>query len=109
MVELTKNEELILLSIWKLKDNAYGVTIREHFNKITGRTLNYGSLYNTLYLLVRRGLVESRESKPLFKQGGRRRVLYSLTRDGKKALADAQKIHRLAWVDVTEFAFEQQK
>ena len=37
MYELTKNEELILLSIWKLKDNAYGVTIREHFKKITGK------------------------------------------------------------------------
>ncbi|MGB8952797.1 MAG: hypothetical protein WCC06_09070 [Candidatus Aminicenantales bacterium] len=44
MYELTKNEELILLCIWKLKDNGYGVTIREHSNKITGRTLNYGSL-----------------------------------------------------------------
>jgi PadR family transcriptional regulator PadR len=106
MHELTKNEELILLSIWKLRDNAYGVTIRASFKTITGKTLNYGSLYNTLYLLVRRGFIGSRESEPLFKQGGRRKVLYALTREGKKALSDAHKIHKLAWGDVADFAFE---
>jgi hypothetical protein len=43
MYELTRNEELILLSIWKLKDNAYGVTIRDDFKTVTGKALNYGS------------------------------------------------------------------
>jgi len=109
MYELTKNEEFVLLSIWKLKDNAYGVTIRENFKKITGKTLNYGSLYNTLYLLVRRGFVESRESEPLSRQGGRRKVLYSLTREGDKALSNAQRVHKLAWDDVPDYVFEKKK
>ena len=109
MYELTKNEEFVLLSIWKLKDNAYGVTIRENFKKITGKTLNYGSLYNTLYLLVRRGFVESRESEPLSRQGGRRKVLYSLTREGDKALSNAQRVHKLAWDDVPDYSFEKKK
>ncbi len=109
MYELTKNEELILLSIWKLRENAYGVTIKENFRKITGKALNYGSLYNTLYLLTRKGLVESRESEPLSKKGGRRKVLYSITRDGKKALSNAQKIHKLAWDDVHDYAFEKKE
>ena len=109
MYELTKNEEFVLLSIWKLKDNAYGVTIRGNFKKITGKTLNYGSLYNTLYLLVRRGLVESRESEPLSKQGGRRKVLYSMTREGEKALSNARRVHKLAWDDVPDYAFDKKK
>jgi PadR family transcriptional regulator PadR len=109
MYELTKNEELILLSIWKLEDNAYGVTIKENLKKITGKTLNYGSLYNTLYLLTRRGLVESRESEPLSKKGGRRKVLYFITREGKKALSNAQRVHKLAWGDVPDYAFEKKK
>jgi PadR family transcriptional regulator PadR len=109
MYELTKNEELILLSIWKLRENAYGVTIRENLKKITGKTLNFGSLYNTLYLLTRRGLVESRESEPLSKQGGRRKVLYSMTREGEKALSTAQRIHKLAWGDVPDYGFEKKK
>ncbi len=109
MVELTRNEELILLSIWKLKKGAYGVTIRENFRKITGKTLNYGSLYNTLYLLLRKGLVVSQESEPLFKKGGRRKILYSLTREGEKVLGSVQKMHKLAWGDVPDLALGKKK
>ena len=109
MTELTKNEELILLSIWKLSDKAYGVTIRENFKKITNKTLNYGSLYNTLYLLLRRGFIVSKESPPTAKKGGRRKILYSLTFDGRKALQDAQKIQKLAWDEVPEFSFKNKK
>jgi PadR family transcriptional regulator PadR len=109
MVEITRNEGLILLSIWKLKEGAYGVTIRENFRKITGKTLNYGSLYNTLYLLLRKGLVVSEESEPLSKKGGRRKILYSLSRDGERALQDAQKIQKLAWGDVPDLAMGKKK
>ena len=106
MIELTKNEELILLSIWKLSDDAYGVTIRENFKKITGKTLNYGSLYNTLYLLLRKGFIASKESQPKPKKGGRRKILYSLTLEGEKALQDAQRIQKKAWDDVPELSFK---
>lgn len=102
MIELTRNEELILLSIWKLKDNAYGVTIRKNFKTITGRTLNFGSLYNTLYRLAQRGFVTSKESEPLSRQGGRRKILYALTKRGEEALIEAQKIQKLAWGKVPD-------
>jgi len=104
MHDLTKNEELILLSIWKLKKDAYGVTIRENFRNVTGKALNYGSLYNTLYLLVRKGLVISQESEPQSKKGGRRKVLYGLTESGIKALQDARRIQQAAWKNVPNLA-----
>lgn len=102
MYELTRNEELILLSIWKLKDNAYGVTIRANFKTVTGKALNYGSLYNTLYRLAHRGFLTTSESTPLSRQGGRRKILYTLTSQGEKALAEAQKIQKLAWGEFPE-------
>ena len=102
MYELTRNEELILLSIWKLKGNAYGVTIRANFKTVTGKALNYGSLYNTLYRLAQRGCVTANESAPLSRQGGRRKILYTLTSLGEKALAEAQKIQKLAWGKVPD-------
>ena len=101
MSELSKNEELILLSIWKLGENAYGATLRESVRRITGKTLNFGSLYNTLYLLVRKGLVRSRESEATAKKGGRRKILYKLTPDGKKALREAYQVQRQAWDGVS--------
>jgi PadR family transcriptional regulator PadR len=103
MVELTRNEELILLSIWKLKGNAYGVSIRANFKTVTGKSLNYGSLYNTLYRMAQRGFVTTTESTPLSQQGGRRKILYTLTSQGEKALAEAQKIQKLAWGEVPDF------
>jgi PadR family transcriptional regulator PadR len=109
MVGLTRNEELILLSIWKLREDAYGVTIRENFRIITGKTLNYGSLYNTLYLLLRKGLVISQESEPLSKKGGRRKILYSLTHEGEKVLGTVQKMNKLAWGDVPDLALGKKK
>jgi PadR family transcriptional regulator PadR len=102
MKELTRNEEMVLLSVLKLGDTAYGVTIRDNIRQITGNTLNYGSLYNTLYLLVRKELISSQESLPLSQKGGRRKILYSLTLKGKKALQDTQKIHNLAWGDIPD-------
>jgi DNA-binding PadR family transcriptional regulator len=109
MPELTRNEEFVLLCIWKLKQDAYGVTVREQFRNITGKTLNYGSLYNTLYSLVRKGLVRAMESEPLAVKGGRRKILYSLTQDGNKALRDAQQIQRQAWQDVPDLVVEGKK
>jgi DNA-binding PadR family transcriptional regulator len=97
MALLSRNEEMILLSIWKLKNDAYGVTIRKSFMEMTRQTLHYGSLYNTLELLTRKCLVTCRESRPESRKGGRRKKLYCLTPEGKKALKKAESVYRSAW------------
>lgn len=102
MYNLTKHEELILLSILKLRESAYIVTLRGHIKEITGRSINYGSLCNTLSALIRKGYIKSKESEPIHRQGGRRKVLYSLTAEGKRALKQAYKIQRLAWDGLIE-------
>ena len=102
MSNLTKHEELILLAILKLKENAYIVTLRRHIKEITGRSINYGSLCNTLSALIRKGYIKSRESDPLPRQGGRRKVLYSLTAEGRRALKKAYDIQQRAWEGLIE-------
>ncbi|MCP4725288.1 MAG: hypothetical protein GY863_09645 [bacterium] len=97
MYELTKHEEFILLSVCKLSGNAYIVTIRKEISELTGKSLNYGSLCNTLYSLVRKGYIKSKESVPQAQQGGRRKVLYDLTTEGKKALQHTYEIQKHAW------------
>ena len=106
MVDLTKNEELILLSISKLNGNAYIVTIRKNLTEVTGKTFNYGSLCNTLSSLARKGLIISKNSAPKAQQGGRRKVLYFLTDEGKSALKDAYEIHKVAWNGANNFIFD---
>ena len=103
MVDLTKREELILISIWKLRGNAYIVTIRKNLIEITGRAVNYGSLCNTLNALARKGFIQSQESAPQAVQGGRRKVLYHLTASGKKALKQSYEMQKLAWEGIDGF------
>jgi len=105
MSDLTKNEELILLAIWRLKDEAYGISIRKNIMDVTKRKLHYGSLYNTLYMLVRKGFVETSKSEPQAIKGGRSKVLYFMTPKGKKALKEAQEINKLAWNDIPDLVY----
>lgn len=106
MVTLSRNEEFILLSIWKLRGNAYGVTIRRDFMQTLNRPLHFGSLYNTLELLMRKGLVTCRESPPGSRRGGRRKKLYELSPSGKTALSKAREVYRTAWEKVPDLGFE---
>jgi len=99
MNKLTKNQDLVLLAIWKLAGNAYIVSIRKYFKEITGETINTGSLCNTLTSLIKKGYIESKDSEPLASPGGRRKVLYFLTPAGKEALNHAYQTQRLIWGD----------
>ncbi len=97
MRELTKAEETLLLAILRLKDNAYGVAIKQHIQKTTGKALPYGTLYFILEQLTKKGYVKrsTGESKP--ERGGRSRIYYSLTSEGNKALEHAYKIQQKVW------------
>lgn len=103
---LSKNEELIMLSIWRLEDIAYGSSIRNNVMKITQGTLHYGSMYNTLELLEKKGYVKTTESEPQAKRGGRRRKIYSMTSAGLRVLRYVHEIHKSAWDGISVHAFE---
>jgi PadR family transcriptional regulator PadR len=106
--ELTKREEFVLLAIWKLQENAYGITVRKAVIEMANSKLHYGSLYNTLYQLVNKGFIETQESAPESVKGGRSKVLYSLTSAGRKTLKSAQAIQKSVWGDIPDFAFEEE-
>ena len=107
MFELTKREEFVLLAIWKLKENAYGITVRQAVKEMTNTGLHYGSLYNTLYQLSKKGLVETSEGEPQSVKGGRSKVFYSLTPSGRKALKSAYEIQKSVWDGLSDIAFEE--
>jgi hypothetical protein len=58
MKELTKAEETLLLTILRLKDNAYGVAIKRNIQKTTGKALPYGTLYFILEELTKKGYIK---------------------------------------------------
>jgi len=99
---LSRKEEMILLAIWKLQNDysAYGVTIRDYIEKMTGIKWLFGAIYGPLGRLVDHRYVESYESDPLPERGGRRKILYRLTSIGKTELLTVNKLNKALWQDV---------
>jgi PadR family transcriptional regulator PadR len=104
MRELTIPEEIFLTSILRLKDEAYGVAIRKNIEKVTGRNIAYGTLYNILAQLVRKGYVFKSRGNPTAERGGRSKMFYSLTSSGVKALQEARDLQKMIWGDLPEIA-----
>ena len=102
MKDLTLTEEMFLLTVWKLKENAYGVTIRQHISEETGRTFPYGTLYSALDKLVRMGYLTKTTGDPTSERGGRRKYFYHITKEGITALKNALKLKQILWDTETQ-------
>jgi DNA-binding PadR family transcriptional regulator len=82
-------EQLVLLAILRLEDDAYGATIRRLIVEATGRDVSIGAIYTTLDRLQTKALVRSRLGEPTGERGGRRRKIYALTAAGQEAMSRA--------------------
>jgi len=85
-------EELVLLAVGSLMDNAYGVTIKDVLEEQSGRTPSIGALHSALYRLEDKGYLSSTTGGETQARGGRRKKFYQLSTSGKEAL---QKAHEL--------------
>jgi PadR family transcriptional regulator PadR len=97
MKDLTLTEEMFLLAVWKLKENAYGVTVRQHVSEETGRTYPYGTLYSALDKLARKGYLTKTSGDPSPERGGRRKYYYHITQAGIDALKNAMELKSMLW------------
>jgi len=84
--QLGEFEELILLIIGSLGDNAYSISIKEEFKAHIGRNPSIGALHSALNRLEEKGFVESYEGGATKERGGRRKRYYNMTAFGRKAL-----------------------
>ena len=106
MKELTKIEEILLLAIWQLKDDAYGVKIRQHVSKLLGKDFTYGNLYSALDQLDKKRYVIKTDGEPTPKRRGRRKIYYTVSPSGQKALKAAQELNELLWSGISKYAFD---
>lgn len=105
MILLSRSEEIVLVAIWKLRDNAYGVTIREQVSKDTGHEWSFGAIYKPLKQLTHKHYAEKRKSDSSPDRGGRSKFLYSLTPDGREALKAIRRIMDSVWDSDSRLAF----
>lgn len=97
MTGLTRNEELILLSILNLKQDAYLVAITDHLSRIMRKKITITSVHLPLTRLERRGLLESKMGEATAVRGGRRKRIYSITIMGYAELHEYKRIHDKLW------------
>ena len=82
-------EQLVLLALARLGDDAYGVTIRQTLIERAGRRASFGAIYSTLRRLEDKGLVRSAYGDPEPVRGGRAKKHVALTARGRAALRQA--------------------
>lgn len=82
-------EQIVLMAVLRLGEDAYGATVRREIETRTGRRLSISGVYTTLERLEEKGLVSSRIGEPTAERGGRRRKHFALLPPGKRALRSA--------------------
>ena len=105
---LSRIEEIILLSIWRLGDRAYGMAIREEVIKATGKKWLLGAIYGPLGRLHKNGYVLTLMGEPTPERGGRSKVYYRVSREGIKALREIKRVNSLVWNDIEELEFKEE-
>lgn len=103
---LSRSEEFLLLAVWRLKDNAYGVTIREELKKVTGKDWAFGALFVSLDRLVKKGHLQSTLSDPTPERGGRSKRMYTVTKSGLKALVEIREVEQAMWAGIPEISLK---
>lgn len=103
MKDLTLLEQMILAAVIALKENAYGVSIRKRVEQLTGKRLIYGTLYNALDQLLRKRYVAKTKGTTSTARGGRPRIYYELTAEGKQALRSSYQLNCAIWESIPEF------
>lgn len=83
-VYLGEFEELVLITVASLQDEAYGVSIMNEITSQTGRNANISAIHEALRRLEAKGFVKSKMGGATAQRGGRRKRLFVLTASGRK-------------------------
>lgn len=94
---LSDFEQLVLLAVVRLDDDAYGVTVRREIERVSGRPASTTATYAALERMEQRALVTSwvGDSTPV--RGGRAKKHFRLTSEGAAALHDARTEMERMW------------
>lgn len=104
MKMLSRAEEIILLAILQLDDNAYGISIRDFIKEATGSEWSLAQIYDPLNRLTHKGYADKAKGAPSAERGGRHKCLYTITNEGKEALQEIRRMQDSIWNDVPDKA-----
>jgi PadR family transcriptional regulator PadR len=98
---LSITEQMYLTAILCIGKDAYGVKIREQVMEFTGKPMVFGTLYNNLDQLVRKGYVVIRKDQS---HSDSKKVFYDVTDAGKEALNKSRVLQESLWATLPKKA-----
>lgn len=90
-------EELLLLSVYALGEDTYGVPVQQHVERAARRNVSMGAVYATLDRLERKGFVRSIVGEATAMRGGKRKRHFAITKAGRKVLEDVRTVRERLW------------
>lgn len=102
--KLGEFEEVLLLLVGILGEEAYAFKIAEEFEEQTGRSVSIGAVHSTLNRLGEKGFLESKMGEPSAIRGGRRKRIYEITAIGERALQAAKDLRMSLWSQYPGFS-----
>ena len=94
-------EQIVLLTVARLRSNAYGMAIRQEIEGRVGRSIAIGSVYAALDRMERKGFLTSDVGDPTPVRGGRAKRYYALQGPGAEALHRSRDVLSGLWDGLT--------
>lgn len=102
--KLGEFEEIVLLTVGVLFDEAYGVVIKDEIEKRLERKVSVGALQSALRRMEEKGYLDSRFGDKSNERGGKRKRFFTMTAYGKKALQYTREVRNNLWDDIPDIA-----
>ncbi|MEM6317936.1 MAG: helix-turn-helix transcriptional regulator [Bacteroidota bacterium] len=99
-------EEIVLLTIGVLFDEAYGVAIKQEIERRLERNVSVGALQSALRRMEQKGYLKSHFGEVTNARGGRRKRYFQMTSYGKKALVYNRDVRESLWRDIPNIALD---
>jgi PadR family transcriptional regulator PadR len=99
-------EELVLLTVAALVNEAYSVGVCDELEKRTGRSVKLGVVHSVLNRLEEKGLVKSKLGEATSVRGGKRKRYYSITSAGKAGLIKTREVREQLWSIIPDLALK---
>lgn len=103
---ITRTEELLLLAVLRLKEDAYCIPIFDYLNNITDKKWTLGNIYGPLYRLEQSGYLASHLGEPSAERGGKSKRFYTVTPKGLQALHEIKQLQESSWNGLTQYVFK---
>lgn len=99
-------EEVVMLTIGILNEDAYGLAVKKEIEERLNRTVSMGALHTSLYRLEEKGLLTSRLGEATKKRGGKPKRFYAVTAKGQQILKEVMESRQDLWKGIPEGVFQ---